>query len=52
MPRVGIKFNNVCQLSNYRDGDKDGEDLIVNLKKESPAEALGKLRKSHPARLF
>ncbi len=32
-----------CQLSNYRDGDKDGEDVVGDLKKESLAEALGKL---------
>src|SRR5262249_27758956 len=32
-----------CQLSNYRDGDKDGEDVVGDLNKESLAEALGKL---------
>jgi MoaA/NifB/PqqE/SkfB family radical SAM enzyme len=32
-----------CQLSNYRDGDKDGEDVVGDLKKESLAEALAKL---------
>jgi hypothetical protein len=32
-----------CQLSNYRDGDKDGEDVVGDLKKESLAEALKKL---------
>ncbi len=32
-----------CQLSNYRDGDKDGEDVVGDLKRESLAEALGKL---------
>ncbi|MCG3161320.1 MAG: hypothetical protein JMDDDDMK_02487 [Acidobacteria bacterium] len=32
-----------CQLSNYRDGDKDGEDVVGDLKKESLAVALGKL---------
>ena len=32
-----------CQLSNYRDGDKDGEDVVGDLKKESLAEALNKL---------
>ncbi len=32
-----------CQLSNYRDGDKDGEDVVGDLKRESLADALGKL---------
>jgi MoaA/NifB/PqqE/SkfB family radical SAM enzyme len=32
-----------CQLSNYRDGDKDGEDVVGDLNKESLTEALGKL---------
>jgi MoaA/NifB/PqqE/SkfB family radical SAM enzyme len=32
-----------CQLSNYRDGAVDGEDVVGDLKKESLAEALGKL---------
>jgi MoaA/NifB/PqqE/SkfB family radical SAM enzyme len=32
-----------CQLSNYRDGDKDGEDVVGDLKRESLAEALGRL---------
>ncbi len=44
-----------CQLSNYRDGDKDGEDVVGDLKKESLAEALGKLmnlvNKVHQERL-
>ncbi|MDX2033684.1 MAG: radical SAM protein [Blastocatellia bacterium] len=32
-----------CQLSNYRDGDKDGEDVVGDLKRESLSEALYKL---------
>jgi len=32
-----------CQLSNYRDGDEDGEDVVGDLKRESLADALGKL---------
>jgi MoaA/NifB/PqqE/SkfB family radical SAM enzyme len=32
-----------CQLSNYRDGDENGEDVVGDLKRESLAEALGKL---------
>lgn len=32
-----------CQLSNYRDGDKDGEDVVGDLKRESLSEALSKL---------
>jgi MoaA/NifB/PqqE/SkfB family radical SAM enzyme len=44
-----------CQLSNYRDGDKDGEDVVGDLNKESLAEALSKLmnlvNKVHQERL-
>lgn len=44
-----------CQLSNYRDGDKDGEDVVGDLKRESLSEALGKLmnlvNKVHQERL-
>jgi len=32
-----------CQLSNYRDGDENGEDVVGDLKRESLADALGKL---------
>jgi MoaA/NifB/PqqE/SkfB family radical SAM enzyme len=32
-----------CQLSNYRDAQGDGEDVVGDLKKESLSEALGKL---------
>lgn len=32
-----------CQLSNYRDGDQDGEDVVGDLKKESLSKALGGL---------
>lgn len=32
-----------CQLSNYRDGSKDGEDVVGDLKHESLTEALSKL---------
>ncbi len=34
-----------CQLSNYRDGDKDGEDVVGDLKKESLADAMQGLMK-------
>jgi hypothetical protein len=44
-----------CQLSNYRDGEKDGEDVVGDLKRESLTEALGKLmsliNKVHQERL-
>jgi MoaA/NifB/PqqE/SkfB family radical SAM enzyme len=32
-----------CQLSNYRDGDENGEDVVGDLKRERLADALGKL---------
>lgn len=32
-----------CQLSNYRDEDENGEDVVGDLKEESLADALGKL---------
>ncbi|MGH9854609.1 MAG: radical SAM protein [Blastocatellia bacterium] len=32
-----------CQLSNYRDGEADGADVVGDLKQESLADALGKL---------
>jgi hypothetical protein len=32
-----------CQLSNYRDANGDGEDIVGDLKKESLVEALDKL---------
>ena len=32
-----------CQLSNYRDGGNDGEDVVGDLKKESVADALRRL---------
>jgi MoaA/NifB/PqqE/SkfB family radical SAM enzyme len=44
-----------CQLSNYRDGDKDGEDVVGDLKQESLPQALSKLmrliNKVHQERL-
>lgn len=44
-----------CQLSNYRDGDKDGEDVVGDLKQESLPRALSKLmrlvNKVHEERL-
>lgn len=44
-----------CQLSNYRDGVKDGEDVVGDLKQESLPQALGKLmrlvNKVHEERL-
>lgn len=44
-----------CQLSNYRDGDKDGEDVVGDLKQESLSQVLSNLmrlvNKVHEERL-
>ena len=44
-----------CQLSNYRDGEKDGEDVVGDLKRESLSDALhslmGLVTKVHRERL-